>query len=476
MALSDSELRFAPGFAWGVATASYQIEGAVHEGGRGPSIWDSFSHTPGATEAGDTGDVACDHYHRYQQDVELIASLGVPWYRFSLAWPRLQPDGSGPLNQAGVDFYARLIDSLQRRGIEPWITLYHWDLPQALQDAGGWPARDTAERFASYAAAVHARLGDRVPVWTTLNEPWCSAFLGYASGRHAPGVRDHPAALRAAHHLLLGHGLAIEAMRAQVRPGNRFGITLNLFPVTPATEAPADRDLARRIDGLANRLFLDPIFAGRYPADVLADTAPIVGADHVADGDLAHIAAPVDLLGVNYYRRYVVRALPEDALPEASGEATPASWPAAGNFEFVDRGRPRTAMGWEIDPDGLREVLQRVHAEYRPAAIYVTENGAAFADEPDEGGVVHDHDRVGFIDAHLRSAHRAITDGVPLRGYFAWSLLDNFEWSHGYGRRFGLVHTDYRTQRRTPKASAHWYGEVARSNRLAPRNGGGETG
>jgi beta-glucosidase len=476
MALSDSELRFAPGFAWGVATASYQIEGAVHEGGRGPSIWDSFSRTPGATESGDTGDVACDHYHRYQQDVELIARLGVPWYRFSLAWPRLQPDGRGPLNPTGVDFYLRLIDALQERGIDPWITLYHWDLPQALQDAGGWPARDTAERFASYAAAVHARLGDRVPVWTTLNEPWCSAFLGYASGRHAPGVRDHPAALRAVHHLLLGHGLAIEAMRGQARQGNRFGITLNLFPVMPATEAPADRDLARRIDGLANRLFLDPIFAGRYPADVLADTARIVGVDHIADGDLGHISAPIDLLGVNYYRRYVVRALPEDALPEGSGEATPASWPAAGNFEFVDRGRPRTAMGWEIDPDGLREVLQRVHADYRPAAIYVTENGAAFADDPDERGVVRDANRIGFIDAHLRSAHRAIAEGVPLRGYFAWSLLDNFEWSHGYGRRFGLVHTDYRTQRRTPKDSARWYGRVARSNRLPARDGGGETG
>jgi beta-glucosidase len=445
-------------FAWGVATASYQIEGAVNEDGRAASIWDTFSHTPGTIENGDTGDDACDHYHRYLEDVELIARLGVGWYRFSVAWPRLQPNGRGALNEAGLDFYSRLIDALLERSVEPWVTLYHWDLPQVLEDAGGWPARDTAERFAEYAAAVHGRLSDRVKVWTTLNEPWCSAFLGYGSGRHAPGIRDPAAALRAAHHLLLGHGLAVEAMRAQAGPENRFGITLNLYPVTPAGGGPGDLDAARRIDGLANRLFLDPLFLGSYPEDVVRDVAPVTDMGHVWEGDLDRIATPVDLLGVNYYTRRVVRGSP--------GNDLPSPWPGGAGVDFVTIGLPRTQMGWEIDPDGLYEILLRVHSQYRPPAIYVTENGAAFEDLPDGRGAVRDPKRVAYLDGHLRSVHRAIADGVPLRGYFAWSLMDNFEWSLGYSRRFGLIYVDYATQQRTSKDSARWFAQVARANAL----------
>jgi beta-glucosidase len=386
----------------------------------------------------------------------------VGWYRFSLAWPRLQPQGCGALNEAGVDFYSRLVEALLERGVQPWVTLYHWDLPQRLQDKGGWPARDTAERFAEYAAAVHERLGDRVRVWTTLNEPWCSAFLGYGSGHHAPGIRDHAAALRAAHHLLLGHGLAVEAMRAQGGRDNRFGISLNLYPVTPAGRDPADLDAARRIDGLANRLFLDPLFLGRYPQDVMEDVSRITGATHVRAGDHDRIATRLDLLGVNYYRRHVVRG----SGGAAAAVDVPSSWPGSAHVQFATRDLPQTQMGWEIDPDGLYEVLTRVHAEYRPPAIYVTENGAAFDDEPDGNGVVWDAQRIAYLDAHFRAAHRAIADGVPLRGYFVWSLMDNFEWSHGYSKRFGLVRVDYDTQRRTPKDSARWFAEIARANAL----------
>jgi beta-glucosidase len=414
-------LRFPDGFAWGVATASYQIEGAVHEGGRSPSIWDTFSHTPGAV----FGDVADDHYHRYLEDVGLLADLGVSHYRFSLAWPRLQRDGRGPINPAGLDFYERLLDALGERGIEPWVTLYHWDLPQALQDAGGWPARDTAQRFAEYAAAVHERLHDRIALWTTLNEPWVVAYTGHAEGRHAPGIRDPQAAHAAARHLLLGHELAIEAMRTHGDPGSRFGITLNLSPVDPASEAPDDVDAARRIDALLNRQFLDPLLA--------ADSQPL------------------DFLGINYYMRYVVRA------GERSGEPSP--WAGSEDVEFVSRGLPQTDMGWEIDPDGLYDVLTRIHRDYPPVALYVTENGAAF------GGVA-DRPRIAYLDAHFRAAHRAIADGVDLRGYFVWTLMDNFEWAWGYSKRFGLIHVDCETLERTPKDSARWFAQVTRRNGL----------
>ncbi len=450
---------FPDGFAWGTATASYQIEGAVHEGGRGPSIWDTFARRPGAVLNGDTGDVADDHYHRYPADVALLADLGVTHYRFSLAWPRLQPTGRGPVNPAGLDFYQRLVDELLGRGIQPWVTLYHWDLPQALEDAGGWPVRDTAERFADYAALVHDRLKDRISCWTTLNEPWCSAFLGYASGHHAPGRTEPAAALAAAHHLMLGHGLAVRALREQ-DPAGRLGITLNLHPVEPATPAPADVDAARRVDGVCNRIFLDPLLRGAYPADLRQDVAAVSDLAFVRDGDEQTIGAPIDLLGVNYYRRTVVRAAAE-VVPDRS-----PAWVGSAGVEDVSRGLPTTEMGWEIDPDGLYDILARLQRDYG-VPLYVTENGAAFADRPGPDGGVADPERVAYLDGHFRAARRAIADGVDLRGYFVWSLLDNFEWAYGYSKRFGLVYVDYATQQRIPKDSARWFAQVTRRNGLS---------
>jgi beta-glucosidase len=449
-------MTFPPGFAFGVATASYQIEGGVAEGGRRPSIWDTFSHTPGKTFNGDTGDMACDHYHRYAEDVELIASLGVTHYRFSLAWPRIQPDGHGPLNTAGVDFYARLVDALLEHGIQPWVTLYHWDLPQALEDAGGWPARDTAHRFADYAAAIYARLGDRVGYWTTLNEPWCSAFLGYFTGRHAPGRREPAASIRAVHHLLLGHGLAISRMRG-LRSSNELGITLNLWPFSPASDSPSDMDAARRADGISNRFFLDPILLGRYPADVLEDLAPVTDLSHIHDGDEQAIAAPIDLLGVNYYTGQRVK----------DGTGNPESgWVGSPNVESVPRGFPTTEMGWEIEPDGLRRLLLRLRDDYPKIPLYITENGIALRDSVGADGTVDDPDRIAFIDGHLRAAAQTLAEGVDLRGYFLWTFTDNFEWSFGYSKRFGLVYLDYPTQRRIPKTSAAWFAKVAKTGEL----------
>jgi beta-glucosidase len=454
-------LRFPEGFAWGTATASYQIEGAVTEGGRGQSIWDTFAHTPGNVLHGDTGDEACDHYHRYAEDVALLADLGVTHYRFSLAWPRLQPEGTGELNPEGVDFYSRLIDALLAAGIQPWITLYHWDLPQTLENAGGWPDRATAYRFADYAARVHEEFSDRVRFWTTLNEPWCSAFLGYAEGRHAPGRLDHAAAMRAVHHLLLGHGLAVQRMRAQDRTSS-FGITLNLSPVAAATDSTEDHDAARRIDGLMNRLFLDPLVHGRYPADVLEDVRPVTDSTHIEPGDEEIIAQPLDLLGINYYTRHVVHSGPRPRV-WAPGQQS-SSWVASSDVEPALRGLPTTEMGWEIDPDGLYDILTRVHRDYGPIPLYVTENGAAFADAPGPDGTVPDPDRVQYLDHHFRAAHRAIADGVDLRGYFVWSMMDNYEWAFGYSKRFGLIYVDYETQRRIPKDSARWYAQVTRNN------------
>ncbi|GAA5037101.1 GH1 family beta-glucosidase [Actinopolymorpha pittospori] len=451
---------FPNGFVWGVATASYQIEGAVAEHGRAPSVWDTFAHTPGKISDGATGDVACDHYHRYAEDVGLLADLGVSHYRFSLAWPRLQPSGRGPLNQAGVDFYLRLLDALQEKGVRPWVTLYHWDLPQALEDEGGWPARDTAYRFADYAVAVYERLHDRIGDWTTLNEPWCSAYLGYGNGQHAPGVRDERAALHAAHHLLLGHGLAVRGMRAAVPDSdNRIGITLNLWPVTPVTQEPADVEAARRVDGINNRAFLDPVLKGGYPADVLADVAHITDTAHVKPGDEETIAAPIDLLGVNYYSPSYVRAGAKKV-----GGASP--WIGCDDVESVPQGFPRTDMGWEVEPDGLHRLLVRLRQDYRPLPIYVTENGMALRDTVDADGRVEDPDRIAYIDAHLRACRQAIDEGVDLRGYFVWTLTDNFEWSFGFSKRFGLVHLDAETQVRTPKSSASWYAQVARTGQL----------
>ncbi|WP_353940223.1 GH1 family beta-glucosidase [Streptomyces sp. HUAS MG91] len=441
--------RFPASFVWGAATSSYQIEGSVNADGRGPSIWDTFCAREGAIDNGDTGAVAADHYRRHRTDIDLMARLNLGAYRFSIAWPRVQPTGKGPVNTQGLDFYERLVDDLLERGITPWPTLYHWDLPQPLEDAGGWPRRDTAERFAEYAAAVHEVLGDRVPHWTTLNEPWCSAFLGYATGRHAPGRREPQAALRAAHHLLLAHGLATRALPDDAS----VGITLNLTDVRAASPAPTDVDAARRIDGLQNRLFLDPLLRGTYPADVVADLAGSFELTHVHDTDLEVIGGrPPAFLGINYYSPLHVAHRAE---PQRS------AYVGAPHTAAVDGGGARTAMGWEIDASGLRALLRRLHAEHPGLALYVTENGAAIDED------VHDPTRLAYLRDHIEACADAMAEGVDLRGYFAWSLLDNFEWSFGYRHRFGLIHVDYATQARTLKDSARWYADLLHAARAS---------
>jgi beta-glucosidase len=467
---AETEITFPTGFVWGAATAAYQIEGAAFEDGRGPSIWDTFAHTPGKVLGGDTGDVATDHYHRFREDVALIASLGLRAYRFSISWSRVQPDGTGPVNAKGLDFYRRLVDTLLEAGIQPWPTLYHWDLPQPLEDAGGWPERDTAYRFAEYAQLVCDALGDRVVNWTTINEPWCAAFLGYASGDHAPGRREPGASVRAAHHLLLGHGLAAQSLRGE---GRKVGASVNLYAVSPASEAPEDVDAARRIDGLQNRFFLDALLLGRYPEDVLADLGSYDPG--VLDGDLDVIGGSVDQLGINYYNRFFVTGQEGAARAITSPFAEASPWPGSEHVGFVQVGRPVTAMGWEIDESGLAEVLTRVAEDYPAVPLYVTENGAAFDDvvaesENGDGPHVDDPDRVAYIDAHLRACHTAISAGVPLRGYFAWSLMDNFEWGWGYAKRFGLVYVDFLTQARIPKTSAQWYCSVIGQGGLGRMN------
>ena len=468
-------LTFPDTFAWGTATAAYQIEGAIHEGGRRDSIWDAFCRVPGAVIKGDSGEVACDHYHRMPQDVALLARLGMGTYRFSTSWSRVCPDG-GPVNTEGLDFYDRLVDELVTHGIRPWLTLYHWDLPQALQDRGGWTNRDTASRFADYAEVVLDRLGDRVPVWTTLNEPWCSSFLSYAGGEHAPGHTSPSEAVDAAHHLLLGHGLAVQRLRASGRP-IQVGITTNHTVADPADPTnPGDVAAARRIDGAFNRVFLDPLFKGEYPVDVLEDMAE-AGLGRVArDGDLEVISSPIDVLGVNYYNGGAFAAAdPIDQspleYPGPGGLTRRSPYVGSERVRGVSRGLPVTDMGWEIQPDGLTRLLVRLHEEYTgPAGIplVVTENGAAFADEPDTSGFVDDTDtRLAFVRSHLGAVHDAIEAGADVRGYLVWSLLDNFEWAWGYDKRFGIVHVDYATQKRTPKASALWYAEVARTGQVA---------
>ncbi|MDX3592960.1 GH1 family beta-glucosidase [Streptomyces sp. ID03-2B] len=446
-------------FRWGVATSSYQIEGAAAEDGRTPSIWDTFCRVPGAVEGGEHGDVACDHYHRMPEDVELIAGLGVDTYRFSLAWPRIQPGGRGPANEKGLDFYKRLVDELQGRGVTPWITLYHWDLPQELEDAGGWPARDTALRFAEYAALAHEALGDRVEHWTTLNEPWCSAMLGYAYGLHAPGRRDLGDAMAAVHHLLLGHGLAAGALRdAAGGDPLELGITLNLGTATPETDSEADREACRRADGMGTRLYLDPLVHGRYPEDIVADLA----AQHielpVRDGDLAAIAAPLDVLGVNFYRGMQFSGVTEDGSP-LDAEGLPV-------VRAVDRDLPRTAMDWEITPTELTDLLLRLQRDYALPTV-ITENGAAFDDAVAADGSVPDADRTAYLADHIAAVVAARDRGADVRGYFAWSLMDNFEWAYGYDKRFGIVRVDYDTQLRTLKDSAKWYRDTIRLTRDA---------
>ncbi|MFI7241379.1 GH1 family beta-glucosidase [Streptomyces qinglanensis] len=467
---TTAPLRFPSGFLWGAATSAYQIEGAVREGGRTPSIWDTYSHTPGRVAGGDTGDVACDHYHRYREDVALMSELGLGAYRFSVSWPRVQPTGRGPAAQRGLDFYRALADELLGAGITPLLTLYHWDLPQEVEDEGGWPARETAHRFAEYAGLVAEALGDRVEMWTTLNEPWCSAFLGYGSGVHAPGRTDPVDALRAAHHLNLGHGLAVQALRAALPDSAQVSVSLNPAAVRPRTGTPADRDAARRIDALATRVFTGPMLHGRYDADLLEDTAQLTDWAFVQDGDPALARQPLDGICVNYYTPTVVSAAPAGTEPERNdghGGSAHSPWPGADRVAFHQPPGSRTAMGWSIDPGGLTELLLRFHRESPGTPLYVTENGACYPDAPDaEGRRFHDPERLDYLQRHLRAVHRAVAEGADVRGYFAWSLLDNFEWAWGYDKRFGLVHVDYPTQRRTPRSSAAWYARVARSGEL----------
>jgi beta-glucosidase len=451
-----SGLVLPPGFVFGAATAAYQIEGAVDVDGRGPSIWDTYSHTPGATHQGDTGDVACDHYHRYPQDVALMKDLGLDAYRFSVAWPRVLPRGEGAVEQRGLDFYRRLVDELLEAGIAPWLTLYHWDLPQALQDRGGWADRDTALRFADYAGVVHDALGDRVPHWSTLNEPMCSSLLGHMAGEHAPGHRDPVEASRAVHHLLLGHGLATQRLRDG--GADHLGITLNFTPTSPATDSPADVDAARRLDGQQNRMFLLPIVDGEYPADVVEDLAAAGAPLPVLEGDLAVISTPIDWLGVNYYFTSTVRAVVEPT-------GKPSPFIGAELIDEVPPAGPTTSMGWNIDPEAFTQLLLRLGDAAPGLPLFITENGSAWADEAAADGQVHDPQRVDYLLRHLTAMSDAIDAGTDVRGYFAWSLMDNFEWARGYAQRFGLVHVDYDTQVRTPKDSAHTYAAVLRRHR-----------
>ncbi|MDI2131656.1 GH1 family beta-glucosidase [Yinghuangia seranimata] len=465
---------FPPGFVWGAATAAYQIEGAVAADGRTPSIWDTFSHTPGRVHDGDTGDTAADHYARYREDVALMAGLGLGAYRFSVAWSRIVPAADGRVEPRGLAFYDRLVDALLDAGVAPALTLYHWDLPQYLQDAGGWTNRDTATRFADYARVVGERLGDRVRLWTTLNEPWCAAFLGHASGVHAPGVTDPAAALTAHHHLLLAHGEAVAALRAVLPADRSVSLVLNPAAVRAASADPLDTDAARRVDGLANRIFLDPVLRGRYPEDVLRDTASVTDWSFVRDGDLAAISRPIDAMGVNYYTPTVVAggAAPGEARNDGHGASAFSPWPACEDVRFLHAPGPRTAMDWPVDPDGLYDVLMRLHAEAPGLPLMVTENGAAYEDAPDPDGRVADPRRQAYIAAHLAAVRRAIGAGAEVRGYFVWSLLDNFEWAYGYAKRFGIVRVDFASGRRTLKDSARWYASVIAAHR--GRDGIGE--
>ncbi|MFC4054381.1 GH1 family beta-glucosidase [Actinomadura syzygii] len=422
------------GFRWGVATAAYQIEGAADEDGRGPSTWDTFARTPGRTRDGHTGDVACDHYHRWPEDVALMAGLGVDSYRFSIAWPRVQPRGSGPVNPKGLDFYDRLVDGLLAAGISPAATLYHWDLPQPLEDAGGWMERDTAYRFAEFSYLAAERLADRVDMWITLNEPVVVMAYGYAFGVYAPGRTLMLDALPSAHHQLLGHGLAVTALRG--RGAREVGLTNHYSPAWAAS--PADRPAADAFDVFMNRLFTDPVLLGRYP-DIMGD-APFVRSE-----DLAVIASPIDFLGVNYYQPTRLKNPAEGPLP----------------FDIVDISEyPVTGMGWPIVPDAFLSLLRTLDSRYDLPPLYITENGCSFSDEIGPDGAVDDSSRIAFLDAHINAMRKAIGEGIDIRGYYTWSLLDNFEWSEGYHPRFGLVHVDYETQKRTPKKSYDWYRDL----------------
>ena len=441
---------FPKDFVWGAATAAYQIEGAAAEDGKGESIWDRFCRIPGAIRGGESGEIACDHYHRYREDVELMRRVGLSGYRFSIAWSRVLPSGKGKPNPAGIAFYDRLIDALLEAGIEPSATLYHWDLPAALQDSGGWANRDTVHRFSDYASLMFERYGDRVPRWYTLNEPWVTAFAGHYAGRHAPGLKDPETAVGVSHILLLSHAEALEAYRDSGRTGE-IGIVLNLYPTEPATDSGSDHDAARFVDGYHNRWFLDPLYRGSYPAEVLERFSAHGMDPDIREGDLEYIVRHgTDFLGVNYYFRKIVRASPTPAVLEFE--------------EIVPEGARTTEMGWEVYAPGLYTLLTRLSAEYGNPRIFVTENGAAFPDTKIEDGVVQDDDRVEYLSRHIREAARAVESGVRLEGYYVWSLLDNFEWAHGYSKRFGLFRVEYDTQERLWKKSARWYRSVIEAN------------
>jgi len=448
-------LRFPDGFVWGAATAAYQIEGAVADDGRAPSIWDTFAHRPGTIDNGDTGDVACDHYHRWREDLDLVAGLGLASYRFSVSWSRVMPDGRS-VNQAGLDFYKRLVDGLLERGVRPLMTLYHWDLPQALDEGegGGWLSRDVTDRFVDYALVLGKELGDRVPEVTTLNEPWCSAYLGYATGEHAPGRTDTPLAFRAAHHLNLAHGRAVHALRDVLPASADVSVTLNLMQVEPASDRPEDVAAAEHCDLVANQVFLGPMFGGGYPGALLAATEGLTEWSFVEPGDEAEIAAPVDSVGINYYN-------PSHVTAQVDGGRL---FPGTLSASYVDVDAPSTIMDWPIVPSGLTDLLLRVQRDVG-LPIRVTENGMASRDRVVDGRVA-DRDRIDYLRDHLAAIHAAIEKGVDVRGYYVWTLLDNFEWAWGYDKRFGIVHVDFDTQARTPKDSARWFASVAARNEV----------
>jgi beta-glucosidase len=458
----EDQLRFPDGFLWGAATAAYQIEGAPDADGKGPSIWDTFSHTPGKVWHSDTGDVACDSYHRYPEDIAMLQRLGVGGYRFSLSWPRIQPDGRGPANQKGLDYYRRLTDALLEKDITPVVTLYHWDLPQALQDKGGWAMRDIAEIFADYAAIAGEALGDRVRHWITLNEPWVVEHVGYREGRHAPGLSDAGKAIAATHHLLLAHGRGTTALRhalpSAAEPA-QVGITLNLAVIRPAT--PEAADLAAEADAMHNGVFLGPLLRGAYPERLSADFSPAKVPGLVHDGDFDLIRAPIDFLGVNFYSPMYIGALHPD------GEPRPGETVIGPNVVSVQpKGMQVTAMGWLVDSSAIHELMIRLRDEAKGLPLYITENGSAWYDYVTQDGAINDYERIEYLRGHLAALHAAISEGVDLRGYFAWSLLDNFEWAEGYSKRFGMVFVDFGTQRRILKRSGEFYANVARENVL----------
>lgn len=447
--MGSKQFGFPEEFVWGAATASYQIEGAWEEDGKGENIWDRFSHTPGKIENGDTGDIACDHYHRWREDIQLMKEIGIQAYRFSISWGRIFPEGSGEITPAGIDFYSRLVDELLNNGIEPYITLYHWDLPQVLQDEGGWPNRATAEAFVEYADLVSKKLGDRVKNWMTFNEPFVSAWVGYMEGRHAPGHRDVDEMLATAHHLLLAHGLSVPVIRNNV-PNAQVGIVLNLSGMMPASRSAADRAASWIQDGVINRWYLDPLEGRGYPQDMVKHYGRPM--EFVQDGDLPIIAVPIDYLGINYYTRGIVR----------SKEVSESENDPQTLFPNPDP----TDMGWEVYPQGLFDILARVHFDYNFPRLYITENGAAYPDQLDENGQVADPLRIAYYREHVKAVSKAIEMGIPVKGYFTWSLLDNFEWAHGYKMRFGLIYVDYGTQQRVLKQSAKYYREVIKANQV----------